>query len=293
MAIDSTFLDQLKKMNFLARKKVSNLYVGGRKSILQGKGIEVVDYREYYPGDDFRSIDWKLYGRTEKLYIKRFEEEKNLTLHLLVDSSASMDFSLDGMKKFDYASSLAAGFAYVAMHKYEKFTTTLYSNEIMNPMPINKSKRHFFQTIELFNNASLAGETNLKKCMGQYGAMIKSKSFLVVLSDFLEPIDTLREGIYRIAKNSKEAILIQVLDPGEINLHWSDDVRFEDMESPESMRTYLSPGFKRDYSTRIQSHIFNIQEICNETGLDFFSLQTNNPLFDSFVQVVEGGRRAT
>jgi len=80
MPIDPTFLDQLKKLNFMARKKVSTIYMGSRKSIMMGRGIEIVDHREYYPGDDFRTIDWKLYGRTEKLYIRRFEEERKQIL---------------------------------------------------------------------------------------------------------------------------------------------------------------------------------------------------------------------
>ncbi|HHQ45438.1 MAG TPA: DUF58 domain-containing protein [Candidatus Altiarchaeales archaeon] len=119
--IDPAFLDELKQLNFLLRKKVSTLYAGGRPSIMQGKGIEVVDYREYIPGDDIRLIDWNLYARTEKLYIKRFMEERDLIMHLLVDSSASMDFTTGGMRKFDYAATIAAGFAFLAVENEEKY----------------------------------------------------------------------------------------------------------------------------------------------------------------------------
>jgi len=286
MPIDSTFLDQLKKLNFITRKKVSTIYMGGRKSIMMGRGIEIVDHREYYPGDDFRAIDWKLYGRTEKLYIRRFEEERKQILHILVDSSTSMDFSVEGMRKFDYAGSIAAGFAYLAMKNYEKFTTTLYRESVGRLMQPKKTKRHFFRVIELLNRAQQTGGSDLNLCMEQYSAMIKSKALMVVISDFLEPIESLRNGIYRIAKSSKDAKLIQVLDPGEVELKWMDDVEFEDMENAQRMKTYLSPGFKRDYRKRLQNHIFSIQDICNDAGVGFYSVRSNESLFDSFVRIL-------
>jgi len=286
--IDPTFLDQLKKLNFLARRKISSIYMGSRRSIKQGRGMELYDHREYYPGDDFRYIDWKLYSRTERLYIRRFEEEKNLTLHILVDSSASMDFSTVKMRKFDYAGSIAAGFAFIALNRYEKFAPVLYSNRIMEIMPPRKGKMHFFRMINLLNGAKQIGETNLEECMSQYSGFIKTKSFLIVISDFLEPIDSLREGIYRIARRSKEAILIQTLDPGEIDLKWTDDINFEDMETSKFERVYLSPDFRKNYMNRLREHIFNIQEICDDTGIEFFSVSTDIPLFDTFAGIVEG-----
>ena len=289
MAIDPTYLEQLKKLNFLSRKKVSSIYVGGRKSIHQGRGIGVADHREYYPGDDFRSIDWKLYGRVERLYVKRYEEEKSLTLRMLIDTSASMRFTTTDITKFDYAGSIAAGFAYIAMNRYEKFTASMYSNTVQEVMQAKKGKMQFFRMIDLLNNSRQRGETNLKKCMAQYTSMIKSKSFIVVISDFMEPIETLIEGIYRIAKHSREAILIQVLDPGEFNLKWRDDIRFEDMETDESERAYLSPGFKREYKRRLDAHILSIRETCDDTGLAFFSLRTDTPLLNAFINIINGG----
>jgi len=287
VAIDSTFLDQLKGLDLLARRKVSSVYMGSRRSVRQGRGIEIADYREYYPGDDFRSIDWRVYARTERLYIRRFEEEKDLTLHILIDSSASMDFSVSGMRKFDYGGSIAVGFAYLAMSKYEKFASALFSDRITDVMQPKKGKMHFFRMVELLNNAIQKGKTDLEKCIGQYTNMIKSRSFIIVISDFIEPMESLEYAIYRIAKYSKEAILVQILDPGEISLRWTDDVRFEDMESLKSERTFLSPDFKKRYQERLKEHISGIQEICDDTGVEFYSITTDTPLFDAFVGIVE------
>lgn len=289
--IDPTFLEQLKNLNFIARKKVSNVYMGARQSIMPGRGLELFDHREYFPGDDFRTIDWKLYGRTEKLFIRRFQEEKNLILHLLIDSSKSMDFSLGGMKKFDYGESIAAGFAYIAMSRYEKFSTALYSRKIRETTPTRRGKVHFFRVLQLLNSLHPQGESNLKESMEQYINLIKSKSFLVLISDFLEPLPSVEEGIYRLAKHSNEAIAIQILDPAEVNLQWSQDVNFEDLETQEKESTYLSPGFKQEYQEKLNQHQVKIQEVCDEVGVEFFSLTTETPLFDSFLKLIKLGSR--
>jgi len=287
MVIDPSFIEQLKKLNITTKRRVVNVYMGSRPSIRQGRGIEIADYREYYPGDDFRSIDWRVYARTERLYIRRFEEEKDLILHLLLDSSASMDFAVSGiMRKFDYAGSIAAGFAYLALNKNEKFAFALFSDRIREVMQARKSTFHFFKLVDLINSSPQSGKTNLKKCVDQYTNLIKARSFIIVISDFIEPIESLEYGIYKIAKYSKEAILVQILDPGEINLQWRDDIKFEDMETSETERTFLSPEFKREYSEKLEQHIFEIGEICNDTGVDFFSVTTNMPLFDAFVEIL-------
>jgi uncharacterized protein (DUF58 family) len=287
VVIDPNFLNQLSNLELVARKRVSNVTAGGKKSLLTGKGIEVSDHREYYPGDDFKAIDWRLYSRTERLYIRRFEEERDLIIHILVDSSSSMDFAMSGMRKFDYAANIAAGFAFVSVNRYEKFGAALFSDRITDIIQPKKGKTHFFRLTELIDKSKQEGKTNLRRSIEEYTKMIKSRSFVVVISDFIEPIDSLKDAIFRVAKYSKEAILVQVLDPGEITLKWAEDVNFEDMESRELERTYLSPNFKEEYSGKIKNHIYSIQEICKDAGVDFFSIVTRKPLFDSFVQIIE------
>ncbi|MBD3387792.1 MAG: DUF58 domain-containing protein [Candidatus Altiarchaeales archaeon] len=289
--IDPSFLDELKELNFIIRQKVSSVYAGGRPSIKHGKGIEVVDYREYIPGDDFRLIDWRVYGRTEKLYIRRFEEEKNLIIHILVDSSSSMDFKVGGMHKFDYAGSIAAGFGFLAVHNHEKFATGLYSDTIRELTQAKKSRAHLFNVIDLFNRIKLTGGTDLGVCAAQYSKVIKSKSFSIIISDFIEDMESITEGIYRMAKHSKEMLLVQVLDPWELDLGWRDDIKFQDLETGDIKRTFLSPGFRREYAKKIRDHNAQVNEICKDIGVDFITVTTDTPIFDSFVKLVGGGKR--
>ncbi len=293
MAIDPSFLEELGELTLVMRKRVSNVVSGGRPSIVPGRGLEIADHREYFAGDDFRLIDWRVYGRTEKLYIRRFEEEKDMILHILLDASASMDFGTDRMKKFDYAGSIALGFSYLSVKNHEKFTTGLYSETLRDVMKPQKGKTHLFKVLHLLNTTQLYGKTNLSMAVGQYTKLIKSKSLSIIISDFIEPLDSLKDGIYRMARHSKDVTMIQILDPGEVDLRWDDDIKFEDSETRRMERTFLSPGFKHEYKERLQEHIMSIREICNSLGITFVTLTTDKPIIDAFIELVGGVRRGS
>jgi len=286
VAVDAAFIDQLKKLTLLSRRRVASIYAGSKKSVIQGRGIEVIDHREYFPGDDPRNVDWNIYGRTEKLYIKRFEEEKNLVLHVLLDSSASMNYGSEDRTKFDYAGSLAAGFTYLTVGENAKFSLALYADSLRDILQPGKGKTHFFKAVDLINNAKLSGETDLSDCMGRYVSLVKSKSFVVLVSDFLEPIETLTEGIIRIAKVSKELILVMVLDPVEVNMPYTDDILFEDMEGGNTERTYVSPNYRKEYEETLKNHVSAISETADDIGADFFSVTSDKPIFETFISIV-------
>ncbi|MDI6654957.1 MAG: DUF58 domain-containing protein [Candidatus Hydrothermarchaeota archaeon] len=278
--IGTDFFKELDRFSFMIRKRVSSVYSGARRSIRQGKGIDIYDFREYFPGDDIKSVDWKLYSRTERLYIRRFEEEKNLTTHILVDSSKSMDFN----GKFDYAAMIAAGFAYLITKENEKFSLATYSEDLKNVMQSRKGKKHFLNAIELLNGTKLDGRTKLETCAERYSSVIKSRSLVVLISDFLESLASIQRGIYKLARRN-ELIVIQILDAKEKNLDWlGGDTKVYDMESSEVMRTYISPRFKAEHEERFADHIHGIRKVCREVDADFFSITTDIPVFNAFLE---------
>ena len=285
--IDPEFFEQLKRFSFLVKKRVSSVYAGGRRSKAYGQGIETIDYREYFPGDDIKAIDWKIYGRTERLHIRRFEEEKTLTTHILIDSSKSMDFSTKKlMKKFDYGSMIAAGFMYMVVKENEKFGMATYTTELRNIIQPKKGMNHFFNAVELLNNIELQGKTNLGICAEQYAKTIKTKPLIVVISDFLEPFSSIKEGIYRLAKSSNDIIVIHVVDPGELSLWVEGDTKLHDLETMDKKRLYISPRFKERYKQRFERHIFQIRECCNDSGAQFYSVRTDMPIFETFLDII-------
>jgi len=277
--IDTSFFKELDRFSFMVRKRVSTAYSGSRRSILKGRGMEPVSYREYTQGDDFKTIDWKVYGRTEKLYVKEFEEEKSLTTHILLDISKSMDFR----KKFEYAAMLALGFAYLVTKDNEKFAIATFGEEINITKP-RRGRRYLSQTIDLLNSTELLGKTRFDYCMEKYASVIKSRSLVFIISDFMAGVDAVRNSIFRLGDN--ELVLIQVLDPVERSLDLGGEAKLIDLETDAKMDIYTSPRLRAEYQKRLNDHNAKIKETCLAVGADFHTVTTDKPVFDTIFETV-------
>ncbi|MCX9083334.1 MAG: DUF58 domain-containing protein [Candidatus Methanoperedens sp.] len=277
--IDTSFFKELDRFSFMVRKRVSTAYSGSRRSILKGRGMEPVSYREYTQGDDFKTIDWKVYGRTEKLYVKEFEEEKSLTTHILLDTSKSMDFR----NKFNYAAMLALGFAYLVTKDNEKFAVAAFGEEINITKP-KRGRKYLSQTIDLLNSTELAGQTRFDYCMEKYASVIKSRSLVIVISDFMADTEGIKNSIFRLGDN--ELLLVQVLDPIEKNLDLGGEAKLIDLETDAKMDIYTSPRLRAEYQEKLNDHNAKIKETCNAVGADFHTVTTDRPVFDAIFEVV-------
>ncbi|CAG1007472.1 MAG: DUF58 domain-containing protein [Candidatus Methanoperedens sp.] len=277
--IDTSFFKELDRFSFMVRKRVSTAYSGSRRSILKGRGMEPVSYREYTQGDDFKTIDWKVYGRTEKLYVKEFEEEKSLTTHILLDTSKSMDFR----NKFEYAAMMALGFAYLVTKDNEKFAVATFGEEINITKP-KRGRKYLSLTIDLLNSAQLIGKTRFDYCMEKYASVIKSRSLVFIISDFMTDVEAIRNSIFRLGDN--ELVLIQVLDPLEKSLDLGGEAKLIDLETDAKMDIYTSPRLRAEYQKRLNDHIAKIKETCITVGADFHTVTTDKPVFDSIFEVV-------
>jgi Uncharacterized conserved protein (some members contain a von Willebrand factor type A (vWA) domain) len=281
---DIEFLRQLDRYNMAIKKRVSTVYAGNRPSTRVGKGIDTVGYREYYPGDEMKDIDWKAYSRTEKLYVRQFEEEKTLTAHILLDASKSMDFPDRTVKKYEYAAMLALGVAYTVSRKNDKFAISTFNENI----DINSPKRGMKYLLDLTDRLSsreLEGTTDLDICTRKYEKLIKSRSLVVIISDFLEDIQHIESSVRRLSGN--DLILIQVLDPFEKQLPIKGDSRFFDMETGGEMKTYLSDSFKTNYFSELDRHNAAIDKVCKRSGAKFYSFTTDVPVFESFLKIID------
>jgi len=245
--------------------------------------MEPVSYREYTQGDDFKTIDWKVYGRTEKLYVKEFEEEKSLTTHILLDTSKSMDFR----NKFTYAAKLALGFAYLVTKDNEKFSVAAFGEEINITKP-KRGRKYLSQIIDLLNSTELIGQTRFDYCMEKYASVIKSRSLVIVISDFMADAQGIRNSIFRLGDN--ELLLVQVLDPIEKNLDLGGEAKLIDLETDAKMDIYTSPRLRAEYQQKLNDHNAKIKETCIAVGADFYTVTTDKPVFDAIFEVVN--RRA-
>lgn len=276
--MDTEFFEELNRFALLVKKRVSTSYTGGRKSLRYGRGITPVGYREYRKGDDFKLVDWKAYGRTEKLYVREHEEERSLVVHIILDASGSMGYG----HKFEYASQIAAGFAYIATLENEKYVISRF-HEDLDPGESRRGRRYLFQTIDELDRTVPQGATNLKKVSEQFDRLIRSTSLVVVVSDFLGDINGIISSIYKLS--SHDLILIQVLAPDELQLRLGGDVKFVDMETNQQLITRVSEKQRDEYRKRIEEHLSKIKATCNAVGCDFFSFATDKPIFDAFSEL--------
>ncbi|MBI4451878.1 DUF58 domain-containing protein [Candidatus Woesearchaeota archaeon] len=282
--INTQFLDQLKRFNLVINKRVTSNLAGPRKSVSAGRGLTFKDYRIYAPGDDIRLIDWKVYARTDNLYLKVHEEEKNLVVHLILDKSASMDFGRP-ISKFDYASMIGVGFAYLALRDNEKFQFATFADtlEIFQP---KRGMAHLASMVQHLNSIKPKGYSKLLDTIRQYKKFIGSKSMLVICSDFLVNIEEIREALYLLGDH--EIKIIQVLDRVEKELKMEGDMKLKDSETGGILRTFVSPRMRMDYQQQLDAHCARIEEVCNKLNIEYHLAVTDIPIFDTFYKILEG-----
>ncbi len=280
--ITTEFLSGLDRFNLIMRKRVTSKYAGSRPSVMTGKGATIKDFRLYALGDDFRQIDWRVYARTDNLYVKRYEEEKNLLVHILIDASSSMNFGKPS--KFDYASMLGIGFAYIAMRSNEKFRYATFA-ESLNMFQSKRGMGHLARMVELLNTTKPEGSSDLAKSLAMYKKNMGTRSMIFIISDFLFDIENFKHALYYLGNNDVK--LIQVLDPAERNLAVEGDLKLKDSETGTVMRTYVSQKLRSDYQRQLETHIANLKNISSLSNFSFHTVTTNTPVFDSFYRILK------
>lgn len=283
--ISTEFLSELDRFSFSARKRVSSQYAGARRSTVLGRGTDATGYREYEKGDDFRTIDWKVYARTEKLYIRQFEEHRDLVTHILLDVSGSMAYPEEGLNKFEYAAMLGVGFAYLVMRENEKFAISTFADTIDISRP-QRGRGSLLASIDRLNATRPGGPTVLGDSVEQYSNYITSRSRAIIISDFLIPVDEIQKAVFRFS--SHDLILIQVLDPSEIELAEVGAVKLRDLETSGKMFTDINKGLVSEYSTEVMSHIEAVRNECNRLNLDFFMFKTDLSVFEAIYRTIHG-----
>lgn len=280
--INTEFLHQLDRFSLIINKRITSNYIGERFSKATGRGLIFKDHAIYAPGEDFRSVDWRVFGRTDKLYVKRYEEERNLTVHVILDSSASMNFG-SNITKADFAGMIGIGFAYLALKNNESFVLSTFSDvlEVFKP---KKGRAQLASMVEYLNSRKPKGLTKLDNSLAGYKKLIGSKSYVVIISDFLYPIEDIKKALY-FFKHHK-LVLIQVLDKVEKNLNLEGDFRLKDLETNEVLRTYLNPFARQQYEGMLDEHNGRIQQACTEVNAQFYSSNTGQSVFDVFYDVL-------
>ncbi|MEM2138853.1 MAG: DUF58 domain-containing protein [Candidatus Woesearchaeota archaeon] len=252
--IDTQFLSQLKRFHVIINKRVTSSFSGSRKSSFTGQGLIINDFRPYTPGDDYRAIDWKIYARTDQFFVKRYEEEKNLSVHVLIDVSKSMDYGT-GNTKFEYAAMLALGFAYLSARNNERFNLVLLSDK-SDYLRAKKGSNLVLSFLDHFNKIKCKGTINFETEVKKYKKSIKNRSLIIFISDFLFDVENLKNTLHLFKEHDLK--VIQILDKTETNFNVYGSLELEDSETGEKLETYISERKRQEYRERMYKHILNI-----------------------------------
>jgi len=250
--IDIDFLKQLDQFSVMLKKRVNSRFQGSRAAKnTKGRGSTFADFTQYFPGDDLRNIDWRVYARTEELFIRKFEEERNLTIHCVIDSSSSMNFGKP-RKKFYYAGMLSIGLAYMALRNNERFEVSTFADDL-NIFKPGRGMNNLLATVDYLSKKELGGKSNFLESMRQYKSAIKTRSLVVIISDFLFDATELNEALFLFQKS--EVIIVQVLDGSERKIDFSGDLILEDSENKSKLRTFITNRLLKTYEDKLQLHI--------------------------------------
>ncbi len=235
--LDPKIISKIARLDLRARYIVEGFLIGLHRSPYHGFSVEFSEHRPYMPGDEISRVDWKVYGKTDRFYIKQYEEETNLKSYILIDCSKSMDYSSNGFTKFQYAITLGAAIAYLLFDQKDAVGLVLYSDEIKKIIEPRSSKINLIEIYKALVNSRPLGKTETSSCLGDVAEKIKKRGLIVVISDFFDALVNVESALKKFRFKQNEVITFQILDPQEINFAFTKDAIFKDLETSEELLT--------------------------------------------------------
>jgi uncharacterized protein (DUF58 family) len=293
--IDPAALMRLKNLELRARVVVEGFWNGMHRSPYHGFSVEFTEYRPYVVGDDPRYLDWKLMARSDRYYIKKFEDETNLPCHILLDLSPSMAFGSLDWRKRDYAATLAATFAQFLHQQGDAVGLLSFDEQVRDYLPSRHRTGHLRQIMLALEKPSEARSTSLSAPLERIAELVHRRGLMIVISDLLAPIEQLQGSLGHLAACGHEVEVFQILDPAERDFRFGKAARFEDMES--GLNLYIDPAVAREnYLEKLRRHQDAARSVCEALGVAFHVVATDKPLelaLFEFLRDREGRGRIT
>lgn len=268
---------KLTNMELVARLVVEGFITGLHKSPYHGFSVEFAEHRQYMPGDDIKHVDWKIYGKTDRFYIKQFEEETNLKSYIILDASKSMAYSSDGkLTKLEYASYIAAALAQLMIQQRDAVGLTLYDEKIRSYMPPHATKSYLREILRQLELLQPTNKTSTAGSLHQIADRIKRRGLVIILSDLFDKPDEVMTALRHFRHKKNEVIVMQVLDPMERSFAFGRDAVFKDMETSEELMT--QPWhIQKSYQEEMRKFLEFYKRSCRENNIDYVLLDTGTP----------------
>jgi len=288
--VDMETLMAIQDLQWRARTVVDGLNNGMHRSPLHGFSVEFSEYRPFSEGDDPRSIDWKLYARSDRYYIKKFEDETNRRCYLVVDQSKSMEYRSIAYSKLDYARTLAATLAFHLSQQRDAVGMVTFDSEIADVLTARFRTGQLKRLLSLLERKPSGDRTDLRGPLSQVAELVRQRSLMIVISDFLVPPEELRVPLGYLAARKHEVVLLRILDPNEIDFNGSRPVMIRDVES--GAEKFVDPqSIAGSYRRRFSEHESILRGVVEPLGIAYHVMRTDTPLDASLVEFLGNRNR--
>ncbi len=282
---------QISRLDLRAQFIVKGFLQGMHASPFQGFSVEFSEHRKYTAGDDPADIDWLVYAKTDKYYVKKFEAETNILGYLVMDLSRSMAYTYrQDLNKFEYAICLAAAMAYLMVHQQDPVGLITFDEKIRNSLPPRSKRAQLGNILSALANLQPTGTTNIARSVEQIAAMLKQRSLVMLFTDLFGEPEQILKSLHRLRHGGHDVILFHILDEAEVDFPFDGMIEFEDTETNEKIEVNAT-GFRQDYLDEIKEFREMFREQATQAGVDYVPLDTSMP-FDKALTEYLTQRRA-
>jgi len=281
--LNPEILANIGDLEIRARFVVEGFVSGMHRSPYHGYSVEFAQHKEYVHGDDIRHLDWRVYGRSDRFYIKQYEEETNLRAHILLDCSTSMRYpeheqAAGRLTKFEYAATLAASMAYLLIHQQDAAGLILFDNRIRCDLPPLSNQAHLKSILGHIDQARLDQPTESRPLFARLASKLQRRSLVIVISDLLADRDDVIEGLERIRFANHEVVVMHILDHDERTFPFQENTLFEGIETPDQQIMVDPQSLRRGYLDALDAFLSKIKGACTDHQIDYVELSTKDRL---------------
>lgn len=288
--IDPLAVMRIKNLQLRAKAVVEGFYNGLHRSPFHGFSVEFSEYRPYTTGDDLRSLDWKLFARTDRYYIKKFEDETNRRCYLILDQSKSMGYGSLEYTKIEYARTLVATLAYYLSLQRDSIGLLTFDEGIGEFISARNRPGHLRQIFVALSRPVAGKGTDLNEPLRQLASLVRRRGLILMVSDLLADVESLRINLAYLRSRGHEVVILRTLDPAELELQLDSPSMVVDLESGKEI--YIDPDAARaEYQRQFAAHQQQLKSICDSLGVDLYEVRTDEPLENALFNLVAAQQR--
>jgi len=278
LTFDPSLLAKYGRLTMVARTVVEGFLSGVHKSPYKGFSVEFAEHRQYYPGDEIRHIDWRVLGKTDRYYIKEYEEETNLKAYLLVDASGSMAFRGQHGSKFQYAQYVAASLACLMLHQLDAVGLITHGTKVRQLLPPRANSKHLLHILQTLEHTEPGGETSMAPLWHELAGKLKRRGMVIVLSDCFDQLGPLVRALQHFRHRRHEVILFHILAPEEIEFPFCKWTQFRDLERP-GQRLLVDPQrLRKEYLQNLTEFCTQLRRQVGQMQIDYHQMRTDEPV---------------